>query len=761
MFSGYCRTCHLTELLPRSCFVEASLSGFIAQFKVRQVFKYEGEDASDLTYLFPDNRKLCLCDMTFEIAGEIIKPHIEGTEEAQEQVQEAQEAGHTTIMSHASRKGFIDISLGNICDGDEIIVSVTLVTFVSASGSNDIFVKFPLYSCQYDAERGTTLWGSSSDLFSFELDCSNAGYEIANVSGNAPSDVYDSASKKFSVKNIDNRDAIVISFTLSEPIHNDFFVTGQYLVLSFFGKDVATLASRETQNREFVFVVDCSGSMAGGRIKRARECMDVFLRSLPVGSYFNIIRFGSRFTSLFNKSAEYSRWNFRKAIRYASNLEADLGGTVLRQPLQSIFNQKPVGGGDRQVFIMTDGEVFDASEVFKLCEEHKDHNRIFTLGIGSGADAGIVEGLADLTGGRSDFVWDSRDFSSKVIPQLEASLQCPITNLSIQIEGHDAIETSLVPLPNATIDGLMHVVVKSEKAFSGDETVLVSGLHGGESVDVPITANHPPKDDAEFSRLADVLFHFQKIRSLEKLYGKLSREEESKSECKAVGDKIVALSKSSGILSELTAFVGFTAMTREGDFVNVSRRQAYDPTPFNGFGWSVVDSGYLPMVVEDAIDGEVRKKSGCMGGGGGGDRVRRFEAESLAMCEEIEPPRAKKESARPRGPSEFTYLAVTSLQDLVGYWEDVSSLFKGVGAVPDMPEVLRNLSGVSGSVKANAFNTVVAIAILRYQFMPDHASWHLIERKGLSWLSSVSKDIDWERLIQEVLSGLAGLKFVH
>ena len=503
--------------------------------------------------------------------------------------------------------------------------------------------------------------------------------------------------------------------------------------------------------------------MSGGRIKRARQCMDVFLRSLPVGSYFNIIRFGSDFTSLFPKSVEYNKVNFKKAIQYASKMEADLGGTDLRPALQLIFNRDPVGSGGRQVFVMTDGEVQEPSEVFRLCEAYKDRNRIFTLGIGSGADAGIVEGLADLTGGRSDFVWDSRDFSSKVIPQLQTSLQCPITNLSIQIEGHDVIETSLVPLPEATIDGLMHVVVKSDKAFGGDETVLVSGLYGGESVDIPITSNHPPKDDAEFSRLADVLFHFQQIRSLETLYMKLSREAESKSECKAVGEKIVALSKSSCILSELTAFVGFTAMTRKRDFVKVNRMPVHQP--MRVFQIGEVDSGYLPMGMV-AYDGipyvETAKSSGCMGGGGGGYRRRKVEADSLDMCEEIEPePPAKKKSARPRRPSEFTYLTVTSLQDLVGYWEDVGSLFKGVGAVPDMPEVLRNLSGVGNDAKAHAFNTVVAIAILRYQFMPDHASWRLIERKGLSWLSGVSKDIDWERLIQDVSSGLAGLKFVH
>ena len=47
-------------------------------------------------------------------------------------------------------------------------------------------------------------------------------------------------------------------------------------------------------NNEFIFVIDCSGSMEGeGKIGFARQAMLLFLKSLPMHCHFNILRFGS------------------------------------------------------------------------------------------------------------------------------------------------------------------------------------------------------------------------------------------------------------------------------------------------------------------------------------------------------------------------------------------------------------------------------------------------------------------------------------
>ncbi|KAL8953051.1 MAG: hypothetical protein Q9183_007352, partial [Haloplaca sp. 2 TL-2023] len=57
---------------------------------------------------------------------------------------------------------------------------------------------------------------------------------------------------------------------------------------------------------EIVFVADRSGSMRG-QIPTLKSALKVFVKSLPVGTKFNICSFGSRSSFLWPKSQPYSR----------------------------------------------------------------------------------------------------------------------------------------------------------------------------------------------------------------------------------------------------------------------------------------------------------------------------------------------------------------------------------------------------------------------------------------------------------------------
>lgn len=147
---------------------------------------------------------------------------------------------------------------------------------------------------------------------------------------------------------------------------------------------------------ELVFVIDCSGSMSGTKMADATRALKLFLRSLPANCYFNIVRFGSRFTKLWSASQRYSQETLQEAVAYtdattvrilfeffssivfffnflvcfcfhfvvvvvlifiSSPSQADLGGTELLPPLKDVLSQPPIAEYARQVFVLTDGEV--------------------------------------------------------------------------------------------------------------------------------------------------------------------------------------------------------------------------------------------------------------------------------------------------------------------------------------------------------------------------------------------------------------------
>jgi uncharacterized protein with von Willebrand factor type A (vWA) domain len=147
-------------------------------------------------------------------------------------------------------------------------------------------------------------------------------------------------------------------------------------------------------NSDFVFVLDCSGSMSGSRIKKAIECLNLFLRSLPLNCYFNIICFGSRFKSFFNETVEYNDQNLGIALNKLESTSANMGGTEILKPLLSIYHQKSIPNRVTQIFILSDGEVSNTNDVLSSVSVHKNSHRIFSIGVGSGADAGLINGFS-------------------------------------------------------------------------------------------------------------------------------------------------------------------------------------------------------------------------------------------------------------------------------------------------------------------------------------------------------------------------------
>ncbi|CAF2923773.1 unnamed protein product [Rotaria sp. Silwood2] len=189
----------------------------------------------------------------------------------------------------------------------------------------------------------------------------------------------------------------------------------------------------ETTN-EFIFVVDCSGSMEDeNKIGLAREAMLLFLKSLPVNCHFNIIRFGSNHEALFKeKTAIYNEENAQKAEQLINNLRANLGGTELLRPLNWLEQRSPEQGRARQVFLLTDGEISNVNEVLDLCRSMATHTRIFSFGLGHSPSHSLVKGLARATNGRFVFIPPKSNVDVYVGEQLQKALQSCITYIKVK-----------------------------------------------------------------------------------------------------------------------------------------------------------------------------------------------------------------------------------------------------------------------------------------------------------------------------------------
>ena len=92
-----------------------------------------------------------------------------------------------------------------------------------------------------------------------------------------------------------------------------------------------------------------------------------------MGSYFNVIAFGSKHRPIFVKSREYTQESLDKATTFVSQLDAKLGGTELLTPLKWVGKQGQQPGLVRHVFIITDGQAPYPSAVLGLVQGWSKH----------------------------------------------------------------------------------------------------------------------------------------------------------------------------------------------------------------------------------------------------------------------------------------------------------------------------------------------------------------------------------------------------
>ncbi|KAK1637791.1 vault protein inter-alpha-trypsin [Colletotrichum phormii] len=192
---------------------------------------------------------------------------------------------------------------------------------------------------------------------------------------------------------------------------------------------------------EVVFICDRSGSMEGNKMEDLKNALRVFMKSLPVGSMFNICSFGSRHDFLFPKSVMYDQSTLETAMRHIDTFSANYGGTQIYNPIETTFKRRHIDL-DLETFVLTDGEVWDQGRLFgmvdRMTQESKGAIRLFTLGVGKDVSHSLIEGLARAGNGFSQSVSENEKMSGKVVRMLKGALTPHVNDYTLEVKYADA-----------------------------------------------------------------------------------------------------------------------------------------------------------------------------------------------------------------------------------------------------------------------------------------------------------------------------------
>ena len=356
------------------CSVKASLNGYVVGLD--STLKYVNEDTSpvEVVFRFPVDQAYAVVGLEAVIGGKRIKAQLKEKEEAKQDYDDAVASGFTAAFAEEKSGDIFSISLGNLPPRAEAELNLKLVGELPIDAEGAVRFSLPavlkprynpLGSTDPLSQLNSAVQGKAPSVYSFDMVVKKEGVASVSSPTHSISDKHDGDCIRITqdAKPLDKD--LIILVNRSNPhlptavcelgdssLSQRSYMGAPAVMLSFFPEFESKRAACE-----FVFLVDRSGSMSGSYIESASQTLVLFLKSVPPGCTFNIIGFGSRFTSLFPNAVPYNQENLDVAIRHAENLNADLGGTELLSPLQHIFQQRATPGLPRQVFVLTDGSV--------------------------------------------------------------------------------------------------------------------------------------------------------------------------------------------------------------------------------------------------------------------------------------------------------------------------------------------------------------------------------------------------------------------
>uniref|UniRef100_A0A8C4E6E3 von Willebrand factor A domain-containing protein 5A n=1 Tax=Dicentrarchus labrax TaxID=13489 RepID=A0A8C4E6E3_DICLA len=333
------------------------------------------------------------------------------------------------------------------------------------------------------------------------------------------------------------------------------------VMLSLYPEFPQAVMSSVASCGEFVFLLDRSGSMDSpmdhskrqeSRIGSARDTLLLLLKSLPMGCYFNIYSFGSRFQHIFPKSVEYSQKTMEESLKKVEEMGADLGGTEILEPLKHIYSQSCIPNQPRQLFVFTDGEVENTKEVISLVKKNSGSHRCFSFGIGEGASSALINGLAKEGGGHAQFITGTDRMQPKVMQSLRFALQPAVVDISVTWDLPKGVSVTVLSPPiTALFQGqrsLIYAQLTGESSKAAESCVMVKYSLAGHPSQNQLHFSLKPAEDTGLTvhRLAARTL----IRSLE-----MEEREQRGEQDKGVKKKVVECSVQSGVSSVFTAFI--------------------------------------------------------------------------------------------------------------------------------------------------------------------------------------------------------------
>ena len=192
--------------------------------------------------------------------------------------------------------------------------------------------------------------------------------------------------------------------------------------------------------REYIFVLDASGSMKGNPLDAIKKMIKSTLKQLKPDELFNILLYSTNHENLAATSIEATPENLEKAFLFIEK-EYGKGNIKLNEAIEKIQNFKPKPNYNRIITIISDGDLAINQNVHLAIKTQLKTAQFFILGLGNTIDYRAMNYLALTTGSKPLVINNDNEINYK-INQFEKSILTPLLrNIQIQSKNFNFNET--------------------------------------------------------------------------------------------------------------------------------------------------------------------------------------------------------------------------------------------------------------------------------------------------------------------------------
>jgi Ca-activated chloride channel family protein len=495
--------------------VSGQISGPVASVVVMQRFGNPSRTPIELEYLFPLPHEAAVIDYEIKIGARTIRAEIKELETARRAYREAVDEGKRASLLEQRRPNLFSIQIGNAQPGEQIQTVLRYQERLHYSDGAYEFV-FPMgITPRYHTPDTSQAQASEVDaplaqegerIAPVEINLAvDAGVSVADpVSPSHGITLSRQDERRFSLSlpgtNIANKDFVLRYAVSADTVRAATWGSADDDADTML---ISVLPPRLEDNvepdpREFIFVIDRSGSMMGAPITQAQNALRACLRCLGTKDTFAIQAFDNQLEWFDPEAQPVTQENVDSADKWIGRVTAR-GGTEILQAIDAALALRVDRERQRYVVFLTDGAVSADDRAIAKISKQRGTARIFTFGIGPSVNRSLLAKMAELGRGTAEFLGVNEDIEAAITRFQDRVSYPALQDIELQWQGAEAWDTYPATLPDLYIGLPLEVVTRLKR--KGTVTLNLKGKRKGRTVNLSIPVPPATASDPALRRL--------------------------------------------------------------------------------------------------------------------------------------------------------------------------------------------------------------------------------------------------------------------